>query len=74
MTKIKVEMSFLRNLQNFENTEIRVGIEDEQRAGEDFDTAYSRIYKKVESELMKAVLEMERELAEESRKAKVKGK
>jgi len=61
-TNVKVELSFTRNLGNFESIKINIGIEDFQRDGENIDEATNRVYNFVEHKLMEKVNEIEEEL------------
>ena len=51
MTKVKVDLSFTRNLGNYESIKIGLGIEDDVRKGENVDSATERVYKFVENKL-----------------------
>jgi len=53
-TRVKVDLSFTRNL--------GVGVEDDLRAGENVDTATERVYKFVEDKLIEKTREVEEEL------------
>ena len=44
-TRVKVDLSFTRNLGNYESIKIGVGVEDDLRSGESVDTATERVYK-----------------------------
>jgi len=44
-TKVKVDLSFTRNLGNFESIKIGIGVEDSVREGENVDSATERVYK-----------------------------
>ena len=61
-TRVKVDLSFTRNLGNFESIKIGIGIEDDVRAGENVDTATERVYKFVEEKLIQKTQEVEEEL------------
>ena len=61
-TKVKVDLSFTRNLGNYESIKISVGVEDDVRQGENVDTATERVYKFVEEKLIKKTNEIEEEL------------
>ena len=61
-TNVKVELSFTRNLGNYESIKINIGIEDFQRDGEHIDDATNRVYNFVEKKLMEKVNEIEEEL------------
>ena len=58
-TKVKVELSFTRNLGNYESIKIGVGIEDFVRSGETADSATERVYKFVEDKLIEKTREIE---------------
>ena len=61
-TRVKVDLSFTRNLGNYESIKIGVGIEDWVRDGENADTATERVYKFVEEKLIEKTREVEEEL------------
>jgi hypothetical protein len=61
-TRVKVDLSFTRNLGNFESIKIGVGVEDDLRAGENVETATERVYKFVENKLIEKTREVEEEL------------
>ena len=61
-TRVKVDLSFTRNLGNYESIKIGVGIEDDLRSGENVDTATERVYKFVEDKLIQKTREVEEEL------------
>lgn len=61
-TRVKVDLSFTRNLGNYESIKIGVGIEDDLRAGETVDAATERVYKFVENKLIEKTREVEEEL------------
>jgi hypothetical protein len=61
-TKVKVDLSFTRNLGNYESIKIGIGIEDDVRAGENVDQATERVYKFVEDKLIQKTQEIEEEL------------
>jgi hypothetical protein len=61
-TRVKIDLSFTRNLGNFESIKIGIGIEDDVRTGENVDTATERIYKFVEDKLIQKTQEVEEEL------------
>lgn len=61
-TKVKVDLSFTRNLGNYESIKIGIGVEDIVRAGENVDTATDRVYAFVESKLIEKTNEVEQEL------------
>lgn len=61
-TVVKVDLSFTRNLGNFESIKIGIGVEDNVRDGENVDTATERVYKFVEEKLIEKTSEIEKEL------------
>ena len=61
-TKVKVDLSFTRNLGNYESIKIGIGVEDTVRQGENVDTATERVYKFVEEKLIEKTREVEEEL------------
>jgi hypothetical protein len=61
-TKVKVDLSFTRNLGNYESIKIGIGIEDDVRQGETVDTATERVYTFVENKLIEKTQEVEEEL------------
>jgi hypothetical protein len=61
-TKVKVDLSFTRNLGNYESIKIGVGIEDDVRQGETVDSATERVYAFVEKKLVEKTQEVEEEL------------
>ena len=61
-TRVKVDLSFTRNLGNYESIKIGVGVEDDLRLGENVDLATERVYKFVEEKLIQKTREVEEEL------------
>jgi hypothetical protein len=61
-TRVKVDLSFTRNLGNYESIKIGIGIEDSVRDGENVDSATERVYKFVEDKLIQKTREVEEEL------------
>lgn len=61
-TRVKVDLSFTRNLGNYESIKIGVGIEDDVRQGETVDAATERVYGFVENKLIQKTQEVEEEL------------
>ena len=61
-TRVKVDLSFTRNIGNYESIKIGVGIEDDLRDGENVDAATERVYKFVEEKLIEKTREVEEEL------------
>jgi hypothetical protein len=62
-TKVKVDLSFTRNLGNYESIKISVGVEDDVRNGETVDAATERVYAFVENKLIQKTSEVEKELS-----------
>lgn len=61
-TKVKVDLSFTRNLGNYESIKIGIGVEDWVRDGETVDSATDRVYGFVEKKLVEKTQEVEEEL------------
>jgi hypothetical protein len=61
-TRVKVDLSFTRNLGNYESIKIGVGVEDDVRQGESVDAATERVYAFVEGKLIEKTAEVEEEL------------
>jgi hypothetical protein len=61
-TKVKVDLSFTRNLGNYESIRINIGVEDDVRSGENVDSATERVYAFVENKLIDKTREVEKEL------------
>jgi len=61
-TKVKVDLSFTRNLGNYESIKIGIGVEDWVRDGETVDSATDRVYAFVEKKLVQKTEEVEEEL------------
>lgn len=61
-TRVKVDLSYTRNLGNYESIKIGVGVEDDVRSGETVDSATERVYAFVESKLIEKTTEVEQEL------------
>lgn len=61
-TRVKVDLSFTRNLGNYESIKIGIGIEDDVRQGETVGAATERVYKFVEDKLIEKTREVEQEL------------
>ena len=61
-TRVKVDLSFTRNLGNYESIKIGIGVEDDVRPGENVDTATARVYKFVEEKLIEKTRKVEQEL------------
>ena len=61
-TKVKVDLSFTRNLGNCESIKIGIGVEDSVRDGESVNDATDRVYQFVENKLVEKTKEVEEEL------------
>jgi len=61
-TRVKVDLSFTRNLGNYESVRIGIGVEDDIRQGENVDSATERVYDFVENKLIEKAREVEKEL------------
>lgn len=61
-TRVKVDLSYTRNLGNYESIKIGIGIEDSIRQGENVDSATERVYKFCEEKLIEKTREVEEEL------------
>jgi len=61
-TKVTVDLSFTRNLGNYESIKINIGVQDSVRDGETVDTATERVYQFVETKLIEKTREVEDEL------------
>ena len=61
-TKVKVDLSFTRNLGNYESIKIGIGVEDDLRLGENVESDTERVYKFVEDKLIEKTREVEEEL------------
>ena len=61
-TKVKVDLSFTRNLGNFESIKRGIGVEDSVREGESVNDATDRVYQFVENKLVEKTKEVEEEL------------
>jgi len=61
-TRVKVDLSFTRNLGNYESIRINIGVEDDVRTGENVDSATERVYAFVENKLIEKTREVEKEL------------
>ena len=61
-TQVRVDLSFTRNLGNFESIKIGIGVDDFVRPDENVDTATERVYEFVESKLIAKTQEVEEEL------------
>ena len=61
-TRVKVDLSFTRNLGNYESIKINIGVEDSVRNGETVDAATERVYAFVENKLIEKTREVEAEI------------
>ena len=61
-TKVRVDLSFTRNLGNYESIKISLGVEDIVRNGENVNSATDRVYEFVENKLVEKTREVEEEL------------
>ena len=61
-TKVKIDLSFTRNLGNYESIKIGIGVEDTVRQGETVASATERVYQFVEEKLIEKTREVEEEL------------
>ena len=61
-TQVRVDLSFTRNLGNFESIKIGIGVDDFVREGETVDAATDRVYKFVGDKLIQKTQEVEEEL------------
>ena len=62
-TRVKVDLSFTRNLVKYESIKVGIGVEDDVRPGENVESATDRVYKFVEEKLISKTTEIEKELA-----------
>lgn len=60
---MKVGLKFVRNLGNYENIHVDVGVEDNVRQGENVSQAMDRVYEFVEDQLIQRVKEIEADLS-----------
>ena len=61
-TSVSVDLSFTRNLGNYESIKVNIGISDFPRHDETIDEATNRVYKFVEKKLVEKITEIESEL------------
>ena len=61
-TYVNAELSYTRNLGNYENIKINLGVQDYVRDGENVNTAMDRVYAFVEDKLITKMEEIEKEL------------
>lgn len=61
-TRVSVDLSFTRNLGNYESIKINIGVQDIVRQGETVDAATERVYAFVENKLIEKTSEVEAEL------------
>jgi hypothetical protein len=62
-TRVRVGLKFVRNLGNYENIHVDVGVEDNVRQGENVSQAMDRVYEFVEEQLIQRVQEIEADLS-----------
>ena len=62
-TVVKIDLSYTRNLGNYESIKVGLGIEDFTRNGESVSAATDRVYAFVEKKLIEKMQEIEDELA-----------
>lgn len=62
-TRVRVDLSFTRNLGNYESIKIGIGVDDDVRPGETVNVATERVYKFVEEKLIEKTREIEKELS-----------
>jgi hypothetical protein len=61
-TYVNAELSYTRNLGNYENIKINLGVQDYVRDGENVNAAMDRVYAFVEDKLITKMEEIEKEL------------
>lgn len=61
-TQVRVDLSFTRNLGNFESIKVAIGVDDFVRLDENVDSATERVYKFVEAKVIEKTQEIEEEL------------
>jgi len=61
-TYVNVELSYTRNLGNYENIKVNLGVQDYVRDGENVNAAMDRVYAFVEDKLITKMEEIEKEL------------
>ena len=62
-TRVKVGLKFVRNLGNYENIHVDLGVEDYVRPSETVVQAMDRVYDFVEEQLIRRVQEIEADLS-----------
>lgn len=62
-TRVKVGLKFVRNLGNYENIHVDLGVEDYVRNTETVAQAMDRVYDFVEEQLVRRVQEIEADLS-----------
>lgn len=60
---MRVGLKFVRNLGNYENIHVDVGVEDNVRQGESVSQAMDRVYTFVEEQLIQRVQDIEADLS-----------
>jgi len=63
LTRVKVGLKFVRNLGNYENIHVDLGVEDYVRNTETVSQAMDRVYDFVEEQLIRRVQEIEADLS-----------
>jgi hypothetical protein len=63
LTRVKVGLKFVRNLGNYENIHVDLGVEDYVRNHETVSQAMDRVYDFVEEQLIRRVQEIEADLS-----------
>jgi hypothetical protein len=62
-TRVRVGLKFVRNLGNYENIHVDLGVEDYVRSSETVAQAMDRVYDFVEEQLIRRVQEIEADLS-----------
>jgi methyl coenzyme M reductase subunit D len=62
VTNVRVELGFTKNLGNFENLRVSIGVEDYVRDGETVDDATERVYGFIENKIVEKVNEIQKEI------------
>ena len=60
---MRVGLKFVRNLGNYENIHVDIGVEDNVRQGENVSQAMDRVYEFVEEQLIQRVQDIEADLS-----------
>jgi hypothetical protein len=61
-TRVRVDLSFTRNLGNYESIKIGIGVNDDVRYCETVSVANERVYKFAEEKIIEKIREIEKEL------------